>query len=769
MDWESVGKAKAIFERLLDIPPEEREGLILQFCEADELLSNQVRDLLRAHAASENYLSRDLPEQFTSAREDASLAGLQARRIGPYQIVRPLGRGGMASVYLARRTDGLYPRDVALKVVDRSFSAADTELRFQRELKALSKLTHSNIVRMMDGGITENGLLFVVMEYVDGKPANSFCRDQHLDTRQRLRLFLQVCDAVAFAHRNLVVHRDIKPSNVLVTESGTAKLLDFGVAKLLDEEPAEGYTLSGFNRLTLEYASPEQVRGEQNVSTSTDIYSLGVLLYELIVGRLPYELRGQMPHEVARVVLEDEPLPPAGVPKELAAVLMMALRKEPDRRYASADALRDDLERYLNGLPVKAFPDSSWYRFKKIVQRRKRSVAAAAIASIAILAASGAAFYQAEKANERLRQLTQFSETVLFKILPQFWGIPGALTARVVVTQKSIEYIDMLLKDRNDLNARRQLIYTLLINSSDLSNLYGSHIGDTRGARQVLERALSLAEEEWRRNPNSRDETHNLVHSLNYLARNLIERGEPAKARKLLERAVTLKEAILVGKPAREADHELLARSLSLVGVRYAADGEPQRSIDCHRRALAMRETDLSNGRNGDAWHFHKLRRHRSEDTFLFAGSLYQLGLLREALVRSQAALQEERDLLNDDKVSRVTRFLIAQRLALNAEIQLKLRELQNAESNASEALEVFRALSIAERTCWGSRRGIVTTLGLLASIQEAKGDAAAAVRTLQAQLPLATAAADHDVESARAKQDVERCGKQLARLTAIK
>lgn len=218
-------------------------------CGTNEKLYGEVKSLIASHAAAGNFLLPSLPEQLDAVKKSVLAVGTPARRIGNYEILRPLGRGGMASVYLARRTDGLYEQEVALKLVDRAFSTADLETRFRREVTALSVLIHPNIVRMMDGGVTEDGLLFAVMEYVDGTPLDVYCREQELASGERIRLFLQVSQAVAFAHRNLGVHRDLKPSNILVTGEGVPKLLDFGIAKLLGEERNEKHTLAGFNRI----------------------------------------------------------------------------------------------------------------------------------------------------------------------------------------------------------------------------------------------------------------------------------------------------------------------------------------------------------------------------------------------------------------------------------------------------------------------------------------------------------------------------------------
>jgi len=333
------------------------------------------------------------------------------RRIGPYRVLRELGHGGMGTVYLAARDDDQYQKRVAVKVV-RGLDSAEVVRHFRRERQILAGLEHPNIARLLDGGTTDDGLPYLIMQHVEGQPIDRFCDERKLTVRERLQLFQGVCAAVQHAHRNLVVHRDIKPANVLVTADGVPRLLDFGIAKLLNPEiAAEVPTATGL-AMTPDYASPEQARGGP-ITTATDVYSLGVVLYELLTGHRPYRVKSREPLEVLKAICEEEPEKPStavareeerpapdgrahpttaetvsrtreGTPDRLRRrlrgdldnIVMMALRKEPQRRYGSVEALSEDLRRYLEGLPVRAHKATAWYRTSKFVRRHAFGVAA---------------------------------------------------------------------------------------------------------------------------------------------------------------------------------------------------------------------------------------------------------------------------------------------------------------------------------------------------------------------------------------------------------
>jgi len=415
------------------LPPERRATFLDSACADDLALRRDAESLIAADAHADSWLFRLVGRAAAEAAgpEDPSWAAGQ--RIGAYEIVRELNRGGMGVVYLAERADAQFRLRVAIKIARTTMAAPDLLLRFRTERQILAQLDHPNIARLLDGGATPSGQPFVVMEYVEGLPIDQYCDANRLPIDERIELFRTICGAVHYAHRNLVVHRDLKPGNILVTAEGVPKLLDFGIAKLLDASalPVEvAQTRTEVRLLTPSHASPEQVLGDL-ITTASDVYSLGVLLFELLAGRPPYRIRQQTGREIERVIVEQEPSPPsraldpapaAGeadaaavcqarsttrdrlrrkLAGDLDTIVMMAMRKEPSRRYTSADQLGEDLRRHRVGLPVIARKDTLRYRMRKFVWRHPRSLASAA--AIVVAVASLVAFYTARLASERDR------------------------------------------------------------------------------------------------------------------------------------------------------------------------------------------------------------------------------------------------------------------------------------------------------------------------------------------------------------------------------
>jgi serine/threonine-protein kinase len=452
-------RARALFEEALALPPSDRDAFLQKACDGDAALRRQVGALLRADADDAPLL--DVPVEEAAAALLAELQGGDSAppagvTIGPYRPVRVLGRGGMGTVYLAERADGQFEHRVALKLIRQGGDPALFLRRFLDERRILARLHHPNIARLLDGGRTAptpdapEGQPYFTMEYVEGAPITDYCDGRRLPVEARLALFEAVCEAVHYAHQNLVVHRDLKPSNVLVTEEGTerkpaVKLLDFGIAKALPGEGAGGgEALTREPLMTPEYAAPEQVRGAP-VTTATDVYALGLVLYELLSGRRPFRLAGLTAAERERVISEETPGRPSAAvariaddgpsPEALAeargttpeklrrrlagdldAVVLKALRKEPARRYPSADALLDDLRRHREGLPVTARPASAAYRVRAFVRRHRAGVATAALVVLALVAGLGAALWQgrvAARERDEAETIAGFLENLL--------------------------------------------------------------------------------------------------------------------------------------------------------------------------------------------------------------------------------------------------------------------------------------------------------------------------------------------------------------------
>jgi serine/threonine-protein kinase len=397
-----------IFDAVADLPAAERERALDELCAGNARLRAEVARLLTADRRAASAVDRPAIEGLGAAAPEPS-SSRAGERIGAYRLMEEIGRGGMGIVYRAERADALYQKTVAIKLLAPPADRAIAE-RFGRERAILAGLVHPHIARLLDGGVTDDGVPYLVMEYVDGRPIDRYCDEEDLDVERRVRLFVDLCEGVQFAHRNLVVHRDLKPSNILVTGDGTPFLLDFGISKLLAEGDLDATRTMSL--MTPAYASPEQVTGRP-ITTASDVYSLGVVLYQILAGRLPYAVEGRSITEIVGAITTAEPprashvAPPARAPRlrgDLDTILLKALRKEPERRYGTAEGLGDDLTRYLDGRPVEARPDTFGYRTSKFVRRHKVGVASAALLALALVGgAAGTAWQARVAAGERDR------------------------------------------------------------------------------------------------------------------------------------------------------------------------------------------------------------------------------------------------------------------------------------------------------------------------------------------------------------------------------
>jgi eukaryotic-like serine/threonine-protein kinase len=400
-DWERI---QEVFLMTADAPAGEQPRLLDSLCSHDPELRAEVESLLASDCDSGTIIAEAVQSEATLLLDVEPLAG---KRVGAYRIVREIGRGGMGAVYLATRDDEVFQKRVAVKVVKPGMDTADVLDRFRYERQILASLEHPYIARLFDGGSTDQGLPFFVMEYVEGQPVNLFCRGRTLNNRDRCELFLKILEAVAYAHRNLVVHRDLKPGNIFVTEEGTPKLLDFGVAKLISGNVDGRSTLTTVLRpFTPEYASPEQVLGLA-VTTSTDVYSLGAVFYELLTDRRAQPILTPTPSEIERAVCEMEAPRPSqiapSVDEDLDNIVLMAMRKEPERRYQSVDQFSEDIQRYLDGRPILARQNSLSYRLRKFLLRNRLELATVTVLIVGLSGGLVVSLLQTRRADEALR------------------------------------------------------------------------------------------------------------------------------------------------------------------------------------------------------------------------------------------------------------------------------------------------------------------------------------------------------------------------------
>jgi len=562
--WREI---RTVFDRMSDLDPGDRERWLGRECAGDAELAEEVRSLLASSAVAGEFLEVPAVEQIH--RTDPEPEAPPPARIGNWDIEREVGHGGMGAVYLGVRDESGFRLRAAVKLVRRGMDSDFILRRFRTEREILSGLDHPNIARLLDGGSTADGRPYFAMEYVEGRHLLEECAARGADARQRIALFLQVCDAVAYAHRHLVVHRDLKPSNILVTPDGSPKLLDFGLARLLQPDAGGGeHTETGFRLLTPDYASPEQVRGER-ITTSTDIYSLGVVLYHLLAGRGPYRTTDRHSAEaIARAVCDQEPERP-GVSRDLDNIVLKALRKEPERRYESVGRLADDLKRYLEGRPVMARKDTLGYRAARFIGRHKAGTAAAAIGALALAGAMGAALYQARvaraeraAAEARFSDVRQLTDSFLFEFHDAIRDLPGSTPARELVVKRALQYLEKLSSIKGgDAGLQRELATAYERVASVQGGMYETHVGDTGGARQSLAHALAIRRELAASTPATRNDREALAQTELQLAQVEIVAGEGDAAEARSRRAVSMYAALVAEEPSSRLMRARLARA----------------------------------------------------------------------------------------------------------------------------------------------------------------------------------------------------------------
>ena len=502
-----------LFREALKQPAGSRDHW-LESATPDAAARDEVQELLRVYDEDPGFLEAPIDAAAAAVRviEDQEGRRAEGRRLGPYRLVREIGRGGMGVVYEAARDDAEFERRVAIKLLPAALASATLDERFRFERQVLAGLDHPNIARLFDAGTSDDGVPYLVMEYVDGEPIDAWCEDRRLSIRQRVELLMAVCQAVAHAHQNLVVHRDLKPANILVNAQEQPKLLDFGIATLISEQGRNvGVTRSGQHRFTPGYASPEQVRGGR-VTTASDVYSLGALMYMILAARPPHALAEMTPLEAMRAICEVDPPEPSGVAAQtdrgllrgdLDAIVLKALRKDPGDRYRSVFDLEADLRAWRDGRPVAARPTTIGYRVRKFVGRHRVSVAAAAVAMLAILGGGGVAMWQArvaavqrDRAENRLREARQFSRSLLFDVNEALSKVPGNTEPRRLLLDRAVQFLDGLARDAgNDASLKLELAEGYRRLGSIQGGSANANVGNRAAAVASFEKATRLTDE----------------------------------------------------------------------------------------------------------------------------------------------------------------------------------------------------------------------------------------------------------------------------------
>jgi len=700
-------RIEELFSQALRISAEDRDAFLAQACGGDEQLRRELTSLLLADEQAAAFLETPAAA-FAPEDRDLDLAETE-RSVGVYELLHEIGRGGMSTVWLAERADDQFRRQVAVKLIKRGMDSADVLRRFRAERQILAGLDHPNIACLYDGGTTESGRPYFVLEYIAGTAIDEDCARRGLGLAERLELFRTVCSAVAYAHRNLVIHRDIKPANILVTADGAPKLLDFGIARLLAPDPLQEAeaTATLARLLTPQYASPEQLRGE-TLTTATDIYSLGVLLYKLLTGRLPYRLDGISPLAVERVLHAESPRPSTVregpfsrlLEGDLDNIVLKAMHPEPARRYGSVELLAEDLRRYLAGLPVTAREDTLGYRLKKFLRRNRVPVAATAAATILILGFAVTAAVQsvrvtrerdqAQRERDQAEQVAQVL-TGLFAAADPFGPAGSEPTVRQILDQESARVVREL-EVQPRVQARLMDVLGVAYTSLRLFDR----------AEPMLTKALKIRRRET--GPQSLE----VAETLDHLGGLQEARGDTVHGEISVRRALFLERQLLSEDDLRVVetlDH--LGELLFLKGDLAEAETLQRQVLAVRRRLLPAVHLDIASSLNG------------------LAGIRFRQGHLREAELLIREAIVQRRRLLGDDH-------------PLTADSVDMLAQCLMAQGEYKAAEPLLREVLAARRRRLGPRHPrVATSLANLGAMLLKSGDLASAEPLLREALAL--------------------------------
>ncbi len=658
-----------LLQLALDAPAVQRAEKLDQACGNDSALRRELDELLTLEGQADAFLAQPAHDLLPSPSARAN--SLEETRLGPYRLHELLGRGGMGSVYRARREDD-YDKQVAIKVVQRHLLGATTIARFHNERQILARLEHPSIARLFDGGTTEDGRPYLVMELVVGEPIDTYCEHHQLSVAQRLELFAQVCSALALAHRNLVVHRDLKPSNVLVGADGVPKLLDFGIAKLLGDDLSGGLTRTSSAPMTPRFASPEQVR-QQPVTTTSDIYALGLLLYLLLTGHLPNELHDCGIEEIAERVVRHQPLRPSTLVRrrhtrgsttatafdpyrwsrllkgDLDAIVLQALRKEPQQRYSSVDQLADDLRRHRAGLPVRARRGTTIYRSTKFLRRHRKTL------GVLVVALGVAGFWLWSSGRQRLAQRQRAERVVavmreLINVADPDRRGGAELTPSLILDRAARQL------DEPELDAEPELRAEL---GATLGKLY-YQLGQIDPALSLLSQSLST----WRGlHPGA---SSGLAARLNNLGAIHLEALDYAEAESLMDEALAIYQQLGDLEKAA-AIQSNLATTLLYRGAYDAAEALYQSSLETRRQLYGNDDPRIASGLRS------------------LAAALYARGQPTNAVDLLEEALRIRRAEFGPDHT------LVASVLDLLGSVRRALGDVWTAEQHYRQALEIFR------------------------------------------------------------------------------
>lgn len=740
--WEQV---KQVVDAVLDLPPQARVAFLNQAC-PETAIRRYVESLVFSFEQADQFLNEPAAIRYAEAvaPDETSWTG---RRVGPYQIVKEIGQGGMGSVYLAVRADDQYRKEVAIKVVRGGFDNALSLTRFKAERQILADLEHPNVARLLEGGSTEDGQPYFVMEYIQGQPLDRYCDEHKLSVSERLEIFRTACSAIQYAHQKLVVHRDIKPSNILVTREGVPKLLDFGIAKILGPNsgiPATDRTATMVRALTPEYASPEQWRGEA-ITTASDVYSLGVVLYELLTGHRPYRFANRQPEEMDRVIAQKEPERPSSAilreeaseltPDSVSAtregtseklrrrltgdldnIILMALRKEPQRRYTTVEQFSEDLRRHLQGLPVRARRDTFAYRSGKFVIRNAAGVAATLLILVSLSVGLVIALRQAHiaraeraRAERRFNDVRALANSLMFEIHDAIQDLPGSTPARKLLVDRALQYLDSLAKES--------------------------------GNDPSLQRELAIAYEKIGRV--QRNTAHGSL-------------GDSASALVSYNKAMAIRQQLAASGSATSADRLGLARSFSMVGRFYLSLAQLQQALDLTRQSVEMAAAEVKKDtQNSKALSQLQDAYDALGDVLSSNGNSGGLGRLAEAseVHRKAVELGEQRTKLFPGNVDCQRALAVA--LVKVGNDQQKMGQQDQALITYYRVRDIFEKLAAAAPNNATFQRFLAGSYSAIGDAQAQDGNFAGMLEAYKKVLSMNQAAASADAKNQQAQDDL--------------
>ena len=763
-----------ILERALCLESAQRGAYLDQACGEDSELRREVESLMASHEQAGSDFLNVPAFDASGTKENPDRVPVRAgRRIGPYHIAEEIGQGGMGEVFSAVRADGQYEKKVAIKLVR---SGYDTEFileRFRHERQILAGLDHPNIARLLDGGTTDEGVPYLVMELVEGAPIDSYCDARKLTITERLQLFRQVCSAVQYAHQHLVIHRDIKPSNILVTEDGAPKLLDFGIAKILDASGSAEATL--LRPMTPEYASPEQIRGEP-ITTATDVYSLGVVLYQLLTGRSPYRVETRTPAKLAEAISHSDPERPStsvhrtesvldgGELRELTAesvsstreasplrlqqrlrgdldfILLMALRKEPSSRYASVERFAEDIRNHLEGLPVTARKGTWSYRAGKFVQRHKAGVTAATLVLVTLVAGVVVTLREAriaeanrQRADKRFNDVRKLADSLMFEVHDSIRDLPGATAARKLIVERAQQYLDSLAQEsHSDPALLRDLAAAYGKLASVQGDLLNANLGDSLKALQNDRKAVELLAACVSLETSNPDNLRQLAGGYRNLSSALSRTGNKIESKEALQKAVRIIESLAKSRPGDQAIQHELGALYERTGGLLADENDLGHASEFYEKSLAIYEqlgaADPAN------------RRYQTGISFAHkhVGSVLAVqNQLQPALNHYRAALAIDEKELSLDPGNAQARYSITFTYSDTGWILNRQGDFDGALQYYGKAMKIRSALAAADPNDVRAKEGLSSTYVYLGWTYAKKGDSARALLSYKESLTI--------------------------------